>query len=55
MKFCNQDISKTTTARIFKLGLPIEHDKEITWLKYIKTVFQVFELLAFASLDIENL
>ena len=34
MKFCNQDISKTTTARSFKLGMMIEDNEKITWLKF---------------------
>ena len=31
MKICNHDISKTITARSFKLGQLIEDDEEIKW------------------------
>ena len=31
LKICNHDISKTITARSFKLGLLIEDDEEINW------------------------
>ena len=39
MKFCNQDISKTITARIFKLGQLIEDNEWITWSNYKKVSF----------------
>ena len=31
LKFCNHDISKTITARSFKLGQLIEDDEQINW------------------------
>ena len=31
LKICNHDISKTKTARSFKLGQLIEADEEINW------------------------
>ena len=31
LKICNHDISKTVTARSFKLGQLIEDDEEINW------------------------
>ena len=31
LKICNHDISKTITARSFKLGQLIEDDEEINW------------------------
>ena len=31
LKICNHDISKTITARSFKLGQLIEDDDEINW------------------------
>ena len=31
LKICNHDISKSITARSFKLGQLIEDDEEITW------------------------
>ena len=31
LKICNHDISKTITARSFKLGKLIEDDEEIHW------------------------
>ena len=31
LKICNHDISKTVTARSFKLGQLIEDDGEINW------------------------
>ena len=31
LKICNYDISKTITARNFKLGLLIEDDEYINW------------------------
>ena len=31
LKICNHDISKTITARSFKLGQLIENDEEINW------------------------
>ena len=31
MKICIHDISKTITARSFKLGLLIEDDEEMIW------------------------
>ena len=31
LKICNHDISKTLTARSFKLGQLIEDDKENNW------------------------
>ena len=31
LKICNHDISKSSTARSFKLGQLIEDDEEINW------------------------
>ena len=31
VQICNHDISKTITARSFKLGQLIENDEEINW------------------------
>ena len=31
LKICNHDISKTITARSYKLGQLIEDDEEINW------------------------
>ena len=31
IKICNHDISKSSTARSFKLGQLIEDDEEINW------------------------
>ena len=54
LKFSNQDISKTITAISFNLGQLIEDN--ITWWKLKKKVInKFFELLPFATLDIENL
>ena len=52
MKFCNQDISKTITARSFKLGQLIEDNEQITWSKFD---YFFFELLSFSNFGIENL
>ena len=35
MKICNHDISKSITARSFKLGQLIEGDEWINWWKFI--------------------
>ena len=56
LKICNHDISKTITARSFKLGQLIEDVEEITWCKFKKKVILFFfELSPFADLDFENL
>ena len=55
MKYCNQDISKTITARSFKLGQLIEDNEKITWLKFKKSYLIFLKFLPFANLDIENL
>ena len=31
LKICNHDISKTITARSFKLGQLVEDDEQINW------------------------
>ena len=31
LKICNRDISKTITARSFKLGQLVEDDEQINW------------------------
>ena len=50
MKLCNHGISKTISARSFKLA------KLIDYLVKMKTHhFVIFELLPFANLDIDNL
>ena len=50
MKFCNQDISKTITARSFKLG-----QRSNYLMKIKKESLYFWGLLLFANLDIENL
>ena len=54
MKFCNQDISKTITARSFKLGQLIEDNEKITWLKFLKKFF-FFSYCPLQIFDLENL
>ena len=51
----NQDISKTITARSFKLGQLIEDNESIIWCKLKEKSFLFFGLLPFANWDIENL
>ena len=53
MKICIHDISKTITARSFKLGQLIEDDELVKILK--KVILFFFELSPFADLDFENL
>ena len=55
MKFCNRDISKTKTARSFKLALLIADNEYGEKKKQKKKHFIFFELLPFANLDIENM
>ena len=54
MKLCNQDISKSITARSFKHSQQIEDNELITWCK-LKKRLSFFELLPFENLDIESL
>ena len=42
LKICNYDISKTITARSFKLRQLIEDDKKINWWKFKKKVILFF-------------
>ena len=54
MKFCNQDISKSMTARSFKLCQQIEENIMSRLLgENLKLFF--FELLPFENMDIESL
>ena len=46
MKFCNQDFSKTVTARSFKLGQLIEDNDLITWCKFKKKGYYIFGVIA---------
>ena len=55
MKFCNQDISKTITARSFKLGQLIEDNEKITGLKFLKKLFFFFSYCPLQIFYIENL
>ena len=57
LKICNHDISKTITARSFKLGELIEDDEYRRSIgeNLRKSYFIFFELSPFADLDIENL
>ena len=56
LKICNHDISKTITARSFKLGQLIENDDYLDQLvKFKKKYCIFFELSPFADLDFENL
>ena len=42
MQICNHDISKSITARSFKLGQLIEGDKWINWWKFKKKLLFFF-------------
>ena len=50
MKFCNHGISKTISAKSFKLAQLIDY-----LVKMKTNHFIIFELLPFANLDIDNL
>ena len=52
LKICIHDISRTITARSFKLGQLIEVDQLV---KPKKSYFIFFELSPFGDLDFENL
>ena len=51
LKIYNHDISKTITARSFKLSQLIDDDEEIIDLNLKKSYFIFFELSPFADLD----
>ena len=56
LKICNHNVSKTITARSFKLGQLIEDDEQINWGKFKKKVILFFfEFSPFADLDFKNL
>ena len=46
LKICTHDISKTITARSFNLGLLIEDDELINWLKLKKKVILFFRIIS---------
>ena len=54
MKICNHDISKTITARSFKLGQLIEEVDQLVKIKE-KVILIFFELSLFADLDFKKL